>query len=163
MRKLVNLFFWTIGVLVVAAVYFFVPVGRYTLFEHTLRIAATEPAQELGEDVTDTASDLGRSAMEQWDDRAGARREAAGQATEPAPAEPGGSASAPMRLRVEPGGVRVGDELLSPARLRARVHDARHAAAELHAILESADGVPAPDVTRILALLADEGVQVERR
>ena len=31
-----------IGLIVVLAVYFLLPVGRYTLFEHTLRIAATE-------------------------------------------------------------------------------------------------------------------------
>ena len=31
---------WLIGLMVVLAVYFFVPVGRFTLFEHTLRIGA---------------------------------------------------------------------------------------------------------------------------
>lgn len=45
-----------VGLLALAYVFFFVPLGRRTLHEHTLRIAATDEAQELGEDV-DVASD----------------------------------------------------------------------------------------------------------
>ena len=48
MRRLINGFLWLVGLAVVTVVYFFVPLGRFTLYEHTLRIAATEPAQELG-------------------------------------------------------------------------------------------------------------------
>lgn len=158
MRKLVNIFFWFVGVIVVAIVYFFVPVGRYTLFEHTMRISATEPAQELGEGVSETASELGEAAREQWDDRAPIRREAAGED----PTEDEGDDDR-LHLRVERDGVHIGDETLSPSALRRRVRDARRVATELHAILESEDGVPAPDVQRILELLREEDVVVDER
>jgi hypothetical protein len=36
--------------------FFFVPLGRRTLYEHVSRIAATDEAQELGDEV-ETASD----------------------------------------------------------------------------------------------------------
>ena len=159
MRKLVNIFFWSIGVIVVAIVYFFVPIGRYTLFEHTLRISATEPAQELGEDVSETASELGEAALEEWDDRAPIRREAAGED----PTEGDGPGADRLRLRIERDGVHLGDETLSPSALRRRVREARHVASELHAILETPDGVPAPDVRSVRELLREEDVVVEER
>jgi hypothetical protein len=43
----------------VGYVVFFVPVGERTLFQHARRIAATEPAQELQRDATQTARTLG--------------------------------------------------------------------------------------------------------
>ena len=73
---MVNGFLWLVGLVVVLGVYFFVPVGRFTLFEHTLRIAATEPAQELGEDLEDEARDLSERAVEEWEDREEVREEA---------------------------------------------------------------------------------------
>lgn len=73
---MVNGFLWLVGLVVVLGVYFFVPVGRFTLFEHTLRIAATEPAQELGADLEDEARDLSERAVEEWEDREEVREEA---------------------------------------------------------------------------------------
>lgn len=73
---MVNGFLWLVGLVVVLGVYFFVPVGRFTLFEHTLRIAATEPAQELGGDLEDEARDLSERAVEEWEDREQVREEA---------------------------------------------------------------------------------------
>jgi hypothetical protein len=51
----------------VGYVYFFVPVGQRTLFEHTMRIVATEPAQELGRDATTTAHTLGARVLGEID------------------------------------------------------------------------------------------------
>lgn len=156
MRKMINFVLWALGVIVTAAIYFFVPIGDYTLFEHTLRIAATEPAQELGEGVQQTASDIGAAARDEWDERADIRREAAG-------AEEEADDDGPLRVRVERDGVHLGEEMLSPAQLRRRIREARHVASELHAILESAEGVPAPDVQGILELLREEDVIVDER
>ena len=79
MRRLINGALWLVGLIVVLGVYFFVPVGRFTLFEHTLRIAATEPAQELGDDLAETGEELGERAVEEWErrepDREAARTE----------------------------------------------------------------------------------------
>lgn len=156
MRKAINGFLWLVGLLVVLAVYFFVPIGRYTLFEHTLRIAATEPAQELGDELGDATRELGERAVDEWETRREIRREASGE--EPAPAEdPEGT----MRLRVERDGVHLGDDVLSPDQLRSRVREARRVAGELHAILEAAEGVPTPEVQGILELLREERVTVQ--
>lgn len=65
MKRLFNGVLWLIGLCVVLFVFFFVPVGRWTLFQHTLRIAATEPAQELREDLERTGSELTERAMEE--------------------------------------------------------------------------------------------------
>lgn len=73
---MINGTLWLVGLIVVLAVYFFLPVGRFTLFEHTLRIAATEPAQELGEDLTETGEELSERAAAQWESRSEAREEA---------------------------------------------------------------------------------------
>jgi len=145
MRRAINAFLWLVGLVVVLGVYFFVPVGRFTLFEHTLRIAATEPAQDLGEDVSDTARDLGERALDQWDERRPIREEAGGT----------------LRLRLEDDGVHLGDEVLTAYELRARIREARETADDLHAILEHADDVPTEDVERIVRLLRDEDVRVE--
>lgn len=81
MRRMINGFFWTVGLVVVLGVYFFVPVGRFTLYEHTLRIAATEPAQELGEDLERTGDELGEEAIRRWEEREPMRAEAASEPT----------------------------------------------------------------------------------
>lgn len=79
---MVNGFLWLVGLVVVLAVYFFVPLGRFTLFEHTLRIAATEPAQELGDELEGASRDLGERAVEEWEDREEVRDEAREQTGE---------------------------------------------------------------------------------
>ncbi len=155
MRKALNGFLWLVGLFVVLAVYFFVPLGRYTLYEHTLRIAATEPARELGDEVGQATRELGQQAMDEWEDRRVIRDEASDQ-----PGASGASEDDPLRLRLEGDGVHVGDDVLSPAELRRRVRAARQVAGELHAILETAQGVPAPDVREILELLREERVSV---
>lgn len=154
MRKAINGFLWLVGLLVVLTVYFFVPIGTYTLYEHTLRIAATEPAQELGDELGTATRELGERAVDEWEDRRAVRREAAGE--EPGP----GDTQDPLRLRVEDDGVHLGEEVLSPSQLRARVREARRVAGELHAILEAAEGVPTPEVQAILELLREEQVSV---
>lgn len=77
MRRLLNAILWSIGLAVVMTVYFFVPIGRRTLFEHTLRIAATEPAQDLRDDLVDTGEKLGARAADEWQARRAIREEAA--------------------------------------------------------------------------------------
>lgn len=45
---------WAVGAFVTFAVAWFVfmvPLGRYTLFEHAMRIGATDEARELGSEV----------------------------------------------------------------------------------------------------------------
>lgn len=69
MRRLVNGILWLIGLLVVLVAYFVVPIGRYTLFEHSRRIARTEPARELGRDLAATGEALEDRAMEEWQSR----------------------------------------------------------------------------------------------
>lgn len=83
-RRLINSVLWFVGLIVVLCVYFFVPVGRYTLYEHTLRIASTEPAQELKEDLTRTGEELGERAVREWEAREAVRAEAAGERDAPA-------------------------------------------------------------------------------
>jgi hypothetical protein len=55
-RRFVNGILALIGLVVVLVVYFFVPVGRFTLHEHARRIAETPPARELGREL-DRAGD----------------------------------------------------------------------------------------------------------
>lgn len=69
MRRLVNGILWSIGLVVVSIVYFFVPVGRFTLFQHTLRIAETEPAQELGRELGQAGETLRERAAEELEAR----------------------------------------------------------------------------------------------
>lgn len=155
MRKAINGFLWLVGLVVVLIVYFFVPLGQHTLYEHTLRIAATEPAQELGDELGQATRDLGERAVDEWENRSEIRREAAGEELEEAAPDDG-----TMHLRVERDGVHLGDDVLSPTQLRERVREARRVAGELHAILETADGVPTPEVQGILEMLEEEHVSV---
>ena len=64
-RRLVDTVIGTVCLGCVGYVYFFVPVGQRTLFEHTRRIAATEPAQELQRDATSTAHTLGARVVDE--------------------------------------------------------------------------------------------------
>jgi hypothetical protein len=75
MRRAVNAILWLIGLFMLLVGYFVVPIGRYTLFEHTQRIAATEPAQELGADLERTGEQLKEDAIEHWNTRAERGRE----------------------------------------------------------------------------------------
>lgn len=70
-RRLINGILWLIGLVVVLVVYFAVPVGRYTLFEHTRRIAQTEPAQELGRELGEAGQALKDRAVNEWQSRRG--------------------------------------------------------------------------------------------
>ena len=47
-----------VGFAVVAYVFFFVPLGERTMFEHVRRIAATEEAQDLGDEAGQAAGEL---------------------------------------------------------------------------------------------------------
>ena len=69
LRRLLSSLFSLIGLAVVAYVWFFVPIGRRTLHEHALRIAETEPAQELGVEVEDASERLVDHVAGEWDAR----------------------------------------------------------------------------------------------
>jgi hypothetical protein len=49
-----------VGVLSFCYVAFFVPVGRRTLWQHAVAIAATAPARELGRDLVEAGEHVGR-------------------------------------------------------------------------------------------------------
>ncbi|MBX3274305.1 MAG: hypothetical protein KF729_28825 [Sandaracinaceae bacterium] len=153
MRKAINGVLWLVGLTVVLAVYFFVPLGRYTLFEHTLRIAATEPAQELGDELGTATRELGERAIGEWETRRELRREAAGE-------PPGEGAGGALRLRLERDGVHVGDRVLSAAELRERLREAHRVASDVSAVLEAAPGVSAADVQALRELLREERVPI---
>jgi hypothetical protein len=69
MRHLFNAALWMIGLLTLLVFSFVFPIGRYTLFEHAQRIAATEPARELGDGLGEAGEALGDSARGEWDRR----------------------------------------------------------------------------------------------
>jgi hypothetical protein len=104
---------WAIGsvcLVCVGYVFFFVPVGRRTLFQHAWRIAQTEPAQELAEDARQKAGELSRRLAEEIEQLAadGGVAPGAGEAQQAGPArgrEPASGASAPA----SPGGERARD------------------------------------------------------
>jgi hypothetical protein len=57
-RGLLKAIVVTVVALVLLYFAFFVTLGRRTLFEHLSRIASTDEAQELGEDVVDAVDRL---------------------------------------------------------------------------------------------------------
>lgn len=69
LRRLFSSLLSLIGLAVVAYVWFFVPIGRRTLHEHALRIAETEPAQELGVEVEVASERLVEHVAGEWDAR----------------------------------------------------------------------------------------------
>ena len=89
-KRLINGLIWLVGLSVMLFVFFAVPVGRHTLFQHTLRIAETEPAQELGEDLSNLGEDLGHRAAEELERHS---RDVSRQLPDPAEAVPELSAS----------------------------------------------------------------------
>lgn len=69
MRRLISAALSLIGLAVVAYVWFFVPLGQRTLHEHALRIAATEPAQELGAEATEATERALEHVQSEWEQR----------------------------------------------------------------------------------------------
>ena len=57
-RRLIGLCISLIGIGSFLYLFFEVPLGRRTLYEHSRRIVATEPAQELGEDLETAGTTL---------------------------------------------------------------------------------------------------------
>jgi hypothetical protein len=55
----VKLVYRLITLIVVAYVFFGVPLGERTLFQHMRRIVATEEAQDLGREIRDVGSKVG--------------------------------------------------------------------------------------------------------
>lgn len=54
-RRWLNAIIFSAGLVALAVVFFFVPLGRRTLFEHVRRISATPEAQELGTEVDEAS------------------------------------------------------------------------------------------------------------
>jgi hypothetical protein len=69
MRRLLFAGLSLIGFAVLAYVWFFVPLGRRTLHEHALRIASTQPAQELRDDVANAGLWLANHVTDAWKSR----------------------------------------------------------------------------------------------
>ena len=69
LRRLISAALSLIGLAVVAYVWFFVPLGQRTLHEHALRIAATEPAQELGVEATEATERVVEHVHQEWQQR----------------------------------------------------------------------------------------------
>ena len=65
MKRLFNSIVWLAGLIAILYVFFFVQVGRRTLFGHTMNIAATPEAQELGEDLHESVQEIREQAREQ--------------------------------------------------------------------------------------------------
>jgi len=57
-----------VGVAVVAYVVLFVPLGEHTLWQHAVRIAGTDEAQELKEEAVDAAERLQEHVEDQMDE-----------------------------------------------------------------------------------------------
>ncbi|MCA9617268.1 MAG: hypothetical protein H6722_18385 [Sandaracinus sp.] len=58
MRSLTKSALALVGLAVVAYVVLFVPLGRYTIYQHAVRIAGTDEAQELGSEAVEAAGRL---------------------------------------------------------------------------------------------------------
>lgn len=58
MTGLVKSLLSLVGLAVVAYVVLFVPLGRYTIYQHATRIAGTDEAQELGDEAAQAAERL---------------------------------------------------------------------------------------------------------
>lgn len=68
-RFFVRALFSFVGLAVVAYAFFFIPLGRRTVFEHTMRILATEPAQELGDEAVQATDRLTAHIEAAWEAR----------------------------------------------------------------------------------------------
>lgn len=58
MRSLTKSALTLVGLAVVAYVFFFVPLGQRTMYQHGRRIAGTDEARELGREATEAADRL---------------------------------------------------------------------------------------------------------
>lgn len=77
-----------VGVAVVAYVVLFVPLGEHTLWQHAVRIAGTDEAQELKDEAVDAAERLQEHVEEQMDEHVrDAGLDADADTEEEAPAE----------------------------------------------------------------------------
>ena len=65
-RRTVRASLWLAGLLVLAWVTFFVPLGERTLYEHLSRIAATDEAQDLGREAEQAGKKLGTQVERKW-------------------------------------------------------------------------------------------------
>lgn len=154
MRRLFSGFLSLIGLTVVLTVYFFVPVGRNTLYEHTLRIAATEPAQELGDGIGQASEELGEAALREWEARRALREEAAG-------GDDDGDDERPPTFRVhvdDEGRLHIGDEAASFGELSDRIRDARRHGETVRAVVDASHGAPHSSVVQLIELLEREDV-----
>ncbi|MEM9072383.1 MAG: hypothetical protein AAGE52_28010 [Myxococcota bacterium] len=68
MRSLTKTALSLVGLAVVAYVFFFIPLGERTLYQHARRIAATDEAQELGREAQEAAERLQEHVEEQIDE-----------------------------------------------------------------------------------------------
>ena len=71
-RRLLKATLFGVGAVALLLAYFLVPLGRRTLYEHTRAIVATEPARELGEDLSEVGASVAERARAGLD-RSGAR------------------------------------------------------------------------------------------
>ena len=69
--KLVSALIGLVGLACFVYVFFFVPIGRRTLYEHARNIAGTPQAQELGDDVSDATHRVTDRVQQEWDARPG--------------------------------------------------------------------------------------------
>ncbi len=79
-----------VGLAVVGYVFFFVPLGQRTLYQHARRIAGTEEAQELGREAAVAAEELKEHLEEQIERHvldAGPDAPSAAPSSAPAPEE----------------------------------------------------------------------------
>lgn len=84
MRSLTKSALALVGLAVVAYVVLFIPLGRYTLYQHARRIAGTDEAKELGEEAVQAAERLREHVEEELDEHV---RDAGPPDTGPAPTE----------------------------------------------------------------------------
>ncbi|MBZ0122137.1 MAG: hypothetical protein K8H88_34405 [Sandaracinaceae bacterium] len=69
MRRLIRGIVYLAGLCALTFVFFFVPIGQRTLWDHAQRIAATEPAQELGQELGAAGERVGDRARSEWEAR----------------------------------------------------------------------------------------------
>jgi len=69
--KLVSALIGLVGLACFVYVFFFVPIGRRTLYEHARNIAGTREAQELGSSVRNATDRVTDRVQQEWDARHG--------------------------------------------------------------------------------------------
>ncbi|MGE0788336.1 MAG: ExbD/TolR family protein [Sandaracinaceae bacterium] len=146
MRRMINGAIWLVGLVVLLVVYFLVPLGRYTLFEHTLRIARTEPAQELGAELSEASEAVADRAEQEWDAREAARTEANGGVD-------------PKRIEIDDhGAITVGGEAIEIGELRDRLRALHRTVDDARAIIDATEDAPRGTLDEIDRVLREEDV-----